>query len=241
MARIHVGTSGWNYDEFIGTLYPENTPKRKFLETYCQILDTVELNASFYRSFPDKVWQGWYKRTPPGFLWSVKASRYITHIRRLEVEPESVKRLLHSVSHLREKLAMILFQLPPGLPFDQRVFTTFLDMLPEPNKVAIEARHPSWHKEDVWKIMKDRGVCWVVSHTDGRYPMTIKKTGPYGYIRLHGTNGLYKGRYGKEALKKWLDIIKGWHAETFLYFDNTASGDAAVDALTMTELLSGPT
>ncbi len=235
---VHIGTSGWNYEVFIGRLYPPGTSKRKFLETYAQLLDTVELNASFYRSFPDSTWKGWHDRTPTGFLWSVKVSRYITHIKRLKVERESIEKFWHSVQLLSEKLAVCLFQLPPSLKYDRDLLIEFLDMLPHEINAAFEARHISWHCDEVWRIFEERNIVWVVSHTADRYPMSLKTTSDIAYIRLHGPKTLYHGLYGKDSLRKWRDTILEWGKNTFIYFDNTDDGSAALDALTMKRLFS---
>ncbi len=237
MKKIHIGTSGWNYDCFVGKLYPQGTPKRKYLEAYAKQLETVELNASFYRGFPEKIWQGWYSRTPEGFLWSVKASRFLTHIRRLSVSQDEVNRFWQSVTPLKEKMAVALFQLPPNLPYDKGLLLSFLSMQPPGAKIALEPRHTSWHKDEIWRILEKYNVAWVVSHSAGRYPMSILTTANLAYVRLHGTQGLYVGSYGAKELRLWISRIREWNIETFVYFDNTADGSAATDALTMLHLL----
>ncbi len=238
--KIHIGTSGWNYDCFAGKLYPEGTPRRRYLEAYAQRFETVELNASFYRGFPEKVWQGWYRRTPVGFLWSVKASRFLTHIRRLAVSQEEINRFWQSVAPLKDKMAVALFQLPPNLPYDQGLLTSFLSLQPKDGRIALEARHPTWHTEDVWHILGDHGVAWVISHSAGHYPMSIITTADMAYVRLHGTRGLYTGSYGPDELSKWIGRIRKWKVETFVYFDNTADGSAADDALAMLRMIRHP-
>ncbi len=238
---VHIGTSGWNYESFLGRLYPPGTPKRRFLETYARLLDTVELNASFYRSFPDSTWNGWHDRTPTGFLWSVKVSRYITHIKRLKVERESIKKFWHSARLLSEKLAVCLFQLPPSLKYERDLLIRFLDLLPHEINAAFEARHVSWHCDEVWKIFKERNITWVVSDTAGRYPMSLKTTSDTAYIRLHGPRSLYHGSYGEESLMGCKETIVNWGRNTFIYFDNTDDGSAALDALTMKRLFSEDT
>ncbi len=130
-----------------------------------------------------------------------------------------------------------LFQLPPSLKFDKDLLTGFLAMQPPDTKIALEARHPSWHEPGVWDILSRQNVAWVVSDTAGRYPMSIEVTADFAYIRLHGTHELYHGLYGKEMLSKWLSIIKEWDIETFIYFDNTDDGSAATDALLLQQML----
>ena len=233
---IHIGTSGWNYDIFLERLYPKGTPQKRFLEAYATRLKTVELNASFYRSFKEKVWEGWYSRTPPDFLWAVKAPRFFTHIRRLKIEKESMERFWKDVTPLREKHAATLFQLPPNLKYERELLEGFLALLPSRKRIALEARHQSWHEKEVWDILIKRNIAWVISDTSGRYPMSMVNTADFSYIRLHGTNGLYQGAYGGAGIREWLKRIEEWGLETFVYFDNTDDGNAATDAVLMQEM-----
>ncbi len=234
---IYVGTSGWNYESFIGTIYSPKSPKRKYLEIYCTYFDTVELNATFYRSFPEKTFHGWYSRTPDRFKWSVKMSRYITHIQRLAAPQESLELFWNRVKILKEKLACVLVQLPPSLPYDKSTLEKFLEKNPTDAHIAIEARHKSWHTEEVWELLRRHNVAWVVSHTSGRYPMSEVLTADFAYVRLHGTKGLYRGLYGEENLRKWLKLFRTWTKPTFVYFDNTDDGSAAKDALILKKLI----
>ncbi len=232
-----IGTSGWNYEAFIGTIYDEKTPKRRYLETYATYFNSVELNASFYRSFAEKTWQGWYERTPSGFVWSVKAPRLITHIRRLEVEKDSVDMFFDRAFVLREKLGAVLFQLPPSLKYDGKVFDGFVSTIPQGVRVAFEARNETWFVEDVFKKLQDRNIAWVVSDTCGRYPMKKIVTADFAYVRLHGTMGLYRGPYGRDGLIPWVQLLRSWKRDCFVYFDNTDDGSAASDALIFKELI----
>ncbi len=234
---IYIGTSGWNYETFIGSIFDKKTPKRKYLETYCKFFNSVELNASFYRSFPKRTWEGWYNRTPDGFIWSVKASRFITHIKRLDVDKDSIDYFFSQAGLLREKLGVVLFQLPPTLEFKRETFLKFLKLLPFHVPVALEARHGSWFKKEVYEILKEKGLSFVISHTAGKYPIEKVFTADFLYIRLHGANALYRGSYGEEGLKEWIDLIRVFSKKTFIYFDNTADGSAAKDALLLKKLL----
>jgi len=234
---VHVGTSGWNYESFIGTIYQSHTPKRKYLETYCSFFKTVELNASFYRSFPEKTWQGWYQRTPADFLWSVKASRFITHIRRLKVDQESIDIFFKRTSLLREKLGAVLFQLPPSLKYDEKILTEFLERLPPRVRIALEARHESWTRPEVLEHLERYNIAWTISETAGRYPMLEAFSADFAYIRLHGHSELYRGLYGRRGLERWADLVMTSGRESFVYFDNTDDGSAARDALTFVEML----
>jgi len=125
---IHIGTSGWNYKHWRGKFYPEDIPQKKWLEFYCKNFKTVELNNTFYRLPEEKTFDNWRKNTPDDFIFSVKASRYITHIKKL-IDKEPLKEFLKRARHLKEKLGPILFQLPPGWKYNEERFNSFLNIL----------------------------------------------------------------------------------------------------------------
>ena len=235
--RYRIGTSGWNYETFIGSIYTKDTPKRRYLEVYAKFFDTVELNASFYRSFPEKTWLGWYNRTPKDFLWSVKAPRLITHVKRLDVEKDSIDMFFDRARILREKLGVVLFQLPPSLKYQGDIFRSFLSKLPDDCKMALEARNESWFCQEVFSELSARNIAWVISHTSGRYPMKEIFTADFTYLRLHGASGLYRGAYGQEGLKHWRDLLLDFGKDAFVYFDNTEDGSAPRDALLLKEMM----
>jgi len=234
-----IGTSGWNYETFIGSIYEKDTPKRKYLEHYSKFFNSVELNASFYRSFPQKTWQGWYRRTPKDFLWSVKAPKLITHIKKLKVDKNTIDRFFSMVTILKEKLGVVLFQLPPSLEYDSSLFDAFLTLLPKDIKISIEPRHKSWFIEDFYKKLRERDIALVFSDTGGKYPFEKVYTANFLYIRLHGTKSLYRGAYGYKGLKPWIEIIESFSGASYIYFNNTADGSAAQDALLLKKLLNG--
>jgi len=142
--QIYIGTSGWNYNHWKELFYPTDCPKTKWLEFYATHFRTVELNASFYRLPHPQTFENWRKRTPDNFLWSVKASRYITHIKRIKDVKEPLERFFSSAELLKEKLGPILFQLPPNLAFDEVVLNHFCQKLTANHLYALEVRHPSW-------------------------------------------------------------------------------------------------
>ena len=236
--KFHIGTSGWNYDSFVGVLYPPGTAKRRYLEEYARHFHTVELNASFYRSFPEKTWIGWRDRTPEGFVWAVKAPRFITHIRRLDADRESLDRFFARAGLLAEKLGVVLWQLPPSLAFDMELVQGFLARLPGDIRHALEARHASWHRQEVFDLLKAHEIAWVVSDTAGRYPVSVTSTADFSYVRLHGHEQLYRGEYGTKRLRRWLEAVRALPVqEVFWYFDNTDDGSAPKDALLLKEML----
>lgn len=237
--EIYVGTSGWNYDHWKGVFYPEKYPKSKWLEFYAEQFKTVEVNATFYRSMKPGTFDNWRKRTPEAFLWSVKASRFITHIKRLKDAEEPLQKFLEPLSMLGEKLGVMLFQFPPSLVFDEDILENFCRQLPENKRCTFEARHPSWLEENALMSLKRHNIAWCMSDTAGRYPFCEAVTSDFIYIRLHGSRKLYASQYTEEELKTWAKKIERWNKDTFVYFDNDFMGFAPKNALRLKELLGG--
>lgn len=236
MDRIYIGTSGWSYDHWKGIFYPEDRPKAKWLEFYADHFMSVEVNATFYRSMKPKTFENWREKTPDRFLWAVKASRYITHIRRLKDVREPLERFMASLKLLREKLGPILFQLPPSLAFDAEVFESFCNYLPEEKLYTIEARHPSWLEEDALSALRRHHIAWCISDTPGRYPYCEAVTSDFIYIRLHGSRKLYSSEYSEEELRAWAEKIRRWGKDTYVYFNNDFMGYAPKNAARLKEL-----
>ncbi len=239
MAKSYVGTSGWNYDHWKGNFYPNKHPKSKWLEYYCTLFSTVELNATFYRQMKPKTFENWYTRTPPGFLWAVKASRFITHIKRLKGVKEAVERFITSVNLLKEKLGPILIQLPPSLAFDEDTFEEFCSYLPEDRLYTLEARNEAWTKESALTSLEKHNIAWCISDTAGRYPYLEALTADFVYIRLHGSKRLYASEYTEEELLSWAEKIRSWKRTTYVYFDNDFMGYAPKNAMRLKQILAG--
>jgi len=238
--QAHVGTSGWTYDHWQGSFYPEACPKTRRLEYYAGCFSTVELNATFYRAMPETTFSHWHTRTPPGFCWAVKANRFITHVKRLKDAREPLQRFLQSVAPLQEKLGPILFQLPPGLSYDEDTLDAFCRDLPDDLKFALEARHKSWLAAKALQNLKDHRIAWCISDTAGRYPYLEATTAEFIYIRLHGSRTLYASEYTEQELGMWAQKIKAWGKETYVYFDNDAMAYAPRNAARLIELLQRP-
>lgn len=237
MAQVHVGTSGWNYDHWRGPFYPEGLTRAKWLGHYAGIFSTVEVNATFYRSMRASTFEKWRSSTPDGFVWAVKASRFITHIRRLRDTEDSLARFLESLAPLGEKLGPILFQLPPSLAFEDGMVRSFCRLLPPGGRYTIEARHGSWSCEEALSCLKDMNVAWCISDTAGRYPYREALTAEFTYIRLHGSRRLYASSYSEDELRAWASRIRSWGLDTYLYFDNDALGYAPANAQRIMEML----
>lgn len=235
--KTHIGTSGWTYDHWQGAFYPPALPRSRWLDYYAGHFDSVELNASFYRSLKESTFANWYRKTPAGFLWSVKANRFTTHIRRLKEAGPSLEKFFLSIKPLEEKLGVVLFQLPPSLGFHEAEFDAFCELLPEGVKFTVEARHRDWCSDAALNCLKRHGIAWCISDTAGRYPYREAVTADFVYIRLHGSRALYASDYTDEELGVWAEKIRTWNRETFVYFDNDFIAHAPHNALRLRELL----
>jgi uncharacterized protein YecE (DUF72 family) len=236
--RWRIGTSGWNYKHWKEIFYPSKIPVSKWLDFYADRFDTVEVNATFYRLPKPQTFDNWYQKTPENFLWAVKASKFITHTRRLKDSTEPLARLYNSVERLREKLGPLLFQLPPSLSFDRDIFLPFCDNLDRSYQHTLEVRHPSWIEADVFEILREYNIAFCISDTAGRYPYCEVISADFVYIRLHGSKKLYASEYSEEELREWAGKIRDWNMETYLYFDNDFQGFAIKNAKRLKETLS---
>lgn len=233
--RAWVGTSGWVYDSWRGTVYPPQVPDAKRLEFYAaSLFDTVELNASFYRWPGDASFRSWRRRLPPGFELTVKAPRALTHAKRL-YEPERwIARMQQSVALLEDRVGVILVQLPPGMSRDDARLDWFLRTVPRSWRVAVEFRHPSWHVEEVFALLERRGAAYVVMSGAG-LPCVLRATAGFVYLRLHGPDPahLYGGSYDESSMRWWADRMREWLGQgrdVYAYFNNDWDGHAVHNA-----------
>lgn len=235
--RIHVGTSGWNYPHWKGVFYPEGLKSKDWLSFYGQHFDTLELNVTFYREVKADTFRKWRDTAPAGFLFSVKMSRFITHIKRLKVEAASVRRFLEGVEALGDSLGVILIQLPPSLPFDEESIRRFLGLLDGRFRYTIEARHTSFVNDAFFSLLAERNMAWCISETAGRYPYAEALTANFVYLRLHGREQLYASSYRDDELSGIKEKLLAWGREGYVYFDNDASGFAPANAATLRTML----
>lgn len=235
---IKIGTSGWTYPHWKGLFYPEKHPKSRWLEYYAGHFDTVELNATFYRLPKIETFEKWRQRTPASFLWSLKASRYLTHVRRLRDPEDPLTRFYDTAVGLGAKLGPILFQLPPGLSFETDLLQTFLDHLDTSRRHVIEVRHSSWINDRFFSRLENHNIAFCISDTAGRYPYSETLTADFVYVRLHGSKTLYKSLYTEEELAHWAEKITGWKRDTFVYFDNDFECHAISNAARLKEMFS---
>lgn len=239
MPKVWIGTSGWRYEHWRGRFYPEGLSPRRWLEHYARYFDTVELNSPFYRIPKRSAFQRWRQRTPQGFLFAVKASRLITHKRRLQGAEGELRWFLSEAEGLGDKLGPVLFQLPPSLKAELGLLEAFLQGLP-PGRYAFEFRHPSWFTEEVYEVLKGRDAALCVADSP-RFPCVKRVTASFLYLRLHGSRRLYASSYTREELEQWASFIgQGFELgaeEAFCYFDNDYEAYAVRNALELKEIL----
>lgn len=236
---IWIGTSGWQYRDWRGQFYPERLPQRRWLEFYVTRFPTVEVNNTFYSLPKESTFEKWRGETPAGFVVTVKASRYITHIRRLREAGDSVELFWSRARLLGERLGPVLFQLPPKFRADVGLLRGFLGLLPDGMRAAFEFRDASWEQPDVYETLDRAGAAWVIPDRPGwRVPVVV--TGGWSYVRFHqGGHGRLGSDYSREKLRRWADRIAGLEAaDVFVYFNNDQGGAAVRDAATLAELLS---
>ncbi|MHB1875697.1 MAG: DUF72 domain-containing protein [Streptosporangiaceae bacterium] len=237
---IMVGTSGWQYRHWRDVLYPREVPQRRWLEHYAGLYRTVENDGTFYRLPPEATFAQWRDRTPDDFVMAVKASRYLTHVRRLADPVGPVARLMAAAAGLGGKLGPVLLQLPPTLRADPARLAACLDAFADaadraaaPIRVAVEPRHPSWWTAEVKEVLTGRNaaLCWA---DQGGRPVTpLWRTADWGYLRFHRGAAEPRPRYGRRALASWLDrIMTAWpdDAQVFAYFNNDPGGAAVLDS-----------
>ncbi|HOS96076.1 MAG TPA: DUF72 domain-containing protein [Deltaproteobacteria bacterium] len=237
MQRFFVGTSGWNYDHWRGPFYPEGLARTRWLEWYARTFSCVEVNATFYRSMRPSTFGKWAQTTPEGFVWAVKASRFITHVRRLRHADQALELFLDSLAPLGAKLGPVLFQLPPSLAFDPAMAESFLGILPRGRRFTLEARHESWVSDEAMTCLRHANVAWCISDTAGRYPFREAVSADFAYIRLHGPKKLYASCYTEDELSAWAGKIRGLGVDTYVFFDNDSEAHAPANAKRLRELL----
>lgn len=237
---IYIGTSGWHYQHWKGPFYPEGLRSTGFLEHYAGSFSSAEINNSFYRLPEKKTLAGWRDAVPESFVFSVKASRYLTHMKKLKDPHEPLKRLLDRVSVLEDKLGPILFQLPPRWRLNPERLENFLEILPENNRYTFEFRDASWFDAEVYTLLTEYSVAFCIYDLEGQTsPKEV--TADFVYVRLHGPEGPYQGRYGTEKLSRWAGAFSRWvkeGKEVYCYFDNDEAGYAPQDALRLQQMMA---
>jgi uncharacterized protein YecE (DUF72 family) len=236
---IHIGTSGWHYQHWRGPFYPAGLGPARFLPFYADRFHTVEINNSFYRLPSEHALSLWREAVPPGFIFAVKGSRFITHMKKLQDPERSLAPFLDRIVVLGDTLGPILFQLPPRWHFNRERLAAFLKALPGTHRYALELRDQSWINDRALDMLAQHGVAFCLYEFAG-YVSPREVTADFVYIRLHGPAGPYQGKYSLKTLEAWAGAIAAWSRqgrEVFCYFDNDEAGYAAQDALTLQDLL----
>jgi uncharacterized protein YecE (DUF72 family) len=232
-----VGTSGWHYADWRGRFYPTGTRTGDWLAHYAERFPTVELNNSFYRLPTASAFDRWGGVVPDGFVFAVKASRYITHIKRLDEPAPAVTLLWDRARHLGPHLGPLLFQLPPTLQADPERLAALLRALPRGARAALEFRHASWMRDEVFELLDEHGAALVWADGPGarlRWPVT----GGWAYLRFHRGRREEPG-YAREKLRRWADRIAGLPASVvYAFFNNDERGAAVEDARSLSALVS---
>lgn len=255
--RLFIGTSGWIYSDWEEIFYPKNLSSKGKLKYFSQHFKTVEINYSFYHLPRESTYKNWYKQVPNDFLFAVKASRFITHIKRLKGVKAAWKTFLENTLNLKKKLGPILFQFPPSFkatPENIKRLENFFKLITKNGrlKYAFEFRHKTWCSEKIYKLLKKYNAAWVIAcppigwslKATGRradspcYPRVEAVTCNFAYIRMHGSKVLFSSKYTDKELKDLAQKIKKWRksGDVYVYFNNDVQGFAIENAKELLEL-----
>jgi uncharacterized protein YecE (DUF72 family) len=236
---IRIGCSGWIYKHWRGVFYPEKMAQHRWFAHYAQTFHTVELNTSFYHLPKPETFTKWRDQAPPGFRYAVKASRFITHMKKLKDCEEPLDTFLTRARNLGEAIGPILYQLPPKWGFNRERIESFIALLPRDLVHVFEFREKSWLTEEVFALLDEHGVSFCAHDMPGSKTERWA-AGPIAYVRFHGGEGKYWGRYPDEALLAWADWIvaqaRGGR-DVWCYFNNDIGGHAIHDALTLRSIV----
>lgn len=232
-SQIWIGTSGWSYDGWRGALYPEKLPKKDWLRFYGTEFCSAEINASFYRTPSEEAVRAWRRDTPRDFLFAWKASKFMTHWKRLlPTCANSIALMQTRLRLLGPKLGVVLFQLPHRFRKDTGRLRDFFHMLPRRYRYAFEFRDQAWYADDVFELLQRFDVALCISdHVDA--PAPWRATASHVYVRGHGPSGRYQGSYSGKTLRRWAEAALRWQAgghDVFVYFDNDQKAAAPRDA-----------
>jgi uncharacterized protein YecE (DUF72 family) len=237
---ILIGTSGWHYRHWVGAYYPPKTPAEEFLARYRLDFPTVEINNTFYRLPSPEVLAGWRETVPAGFRFAVKASRFITHFRKLKDAGESFRLFFDPIRILGKRLGPVLFQLPPHWHYDGGRLEAFLASLPAGPAYVFEFRDRDWYRDEAFALL-DRfgaGLC-IHDMPESKSPEEV--AGKLAYVRFHGPAGKYAGSYPDKDLERWARRMREWAGRglpVYAYFNNDIGGYAPKNAKTLMGFLA---
>jgi len=237
---VQIGTSGWHYRHWVGDFYPERFAPDQMFSRYAREFQTVEINNSFYRLPEKKTFARWKALAPPGFIFAVKASRFITHIKRLKDAHHSVDRLFSRAQPLGAALGPVLFQLPPRWKLNLDRLTEFLAILPPHHKFSVEFRDQTWYSPRVYDLLRRHNVALCI-HDWHELLWPNELTADFAYLRFHGSGARYGGNYPDSHLRQWAEMIQSWQPQlkkVFIYFNNDIGGHAIRNARSLRQMLS---
>ncbi len=235
--QFHIGTSGWVYPHWQGPFYPDDLTEPDWLAFYAERLMSVEINRSFYRLPTLENFAAWRDAAPDDFVFAVKASRYITHMKNLKEPEETLPPLLQACEGLGDKLGPLLFQLPPRWHANPGRLKDFLQALPKDFQAVFELRDKTWHCDEVLEILSEFNAAFCVYDLGG-FTSPKVTTADFIYLRLHGPVGTYRGYYDSEVLEDWAEWLRDQKANTaYVYFNNDESAYAVRNALELREIL----
>ncbi len=235
---IKIGTSGWSYNHWFSKFYPRDLPKKQSFVYYQSVFDSVELNVSFYRLVPEQVYKGWQSKVSENFVFAVKASRYITHVKRLK-DFKAFETFIGPVMALKPNLGPILFQLPANFNKDPERLAEFVKELPDDLSFVFEFRNSSWFDSEIYEILENKNISMAVSRS-AFFPYKEQKTADFTYLRLHGPGKLYASNYTDEELGKWADKALKWDVsgqDVFMFFNNDFEAFAPLNVIKLKELI----
>ncbi|HZS08747.1 MAG TPA: DUF72 domain-containing protein [Blastocatellia bacterium] len=238
--RIHIGCSGWNYRHWRGRFYPEELAPGEWFDYYATVFDAVEINNTFYRLPAAETFRAWESQAPDGFLYAVKANRYLTHLKKLKDAKEPLERLLDRAVLLKSHLGPILYQLPSHWRLDRERLESFLDLLPAGLLHVLEFRDESWMVEEVFQLLERRGVSFCTHDLPG-LKVPRQAIGPAAYVRFHGAAEKYRGSYPEPTLRGWWDWMREQvndGKDLYVFFNNDAEAHAARDAQRLKQLVA---
>jgi uncharacterized protein YecE (DUF72 family) len=241
LKTVLIGCSGWAYTHWRERFYPKGLPQRQWLAHYAEHFDTVEINNTFYRLPKPSAVEGWVEQSPPGFVFAVKASRYLTHVKRLKTLDPYVNRFYEPLEALvhSEKFGPLLWQFPANFHLNAERLEGALRALP-PGRHAFEFRHESWFTEEVYDLLREHGAALVIGDESSRWVSSpYVRTTDWTYIRLHhGTRGRH-GNYSKSEIETWARRLSQWRRDTelYIYFNNDWEGYALRNARLLKDLL----
>ncbi len=240
--KLFIGTSGWHYKHWMYVFYPPGTAGSEMFQFFARHFNTVEINNSFYRLPSAQTFDNWRESAPPGFCFAVKASRFITHMKKLKDPESSSAKFFLAADRLREKLGPVLFQLPPRWKLNLERLSEFIESLPGGHKYVFEFRDESWHVTPVFELLRKHNAAFCI-HDCADMIVIPEITADVAYVRFHGpTEAKYWGSYSDADIRGWAERIESWSGKVssvYAYFNNDPGGEAVKNALTLKQMISG--